>query len=175
MKKPLPTSQWGRCLHEQYEKYEYLGFFDSAPASDKRIAIVVAHLVEFLSVVELLPDDRKEDPQGVMIDEGAPGSASALQRKRSAELRRRAREHYREDGILRCEVCGYAKPASVGPEVIQIHHLRQIKSFNPKGEKKKLSAAIRNVRPLCPNCHAIAHSNRTRPLGLTEIAKHLGL
>ena len=172
LRKKLPKNHWGRCLHEQYESHEYLGFFDTAPASVKRVAPIVSRVIDFLSKVELVPSERNEEAHGSMIEEGASGLTSARQRKRSADLRRYAREHYREDGVLACRVCGFAKPTSIGPEIVQIHHLKTIKSFNPKGEKKRLVTALRNVRPLCPTCHAIAHTNRTKPLTLREIARH---
>ena len=49
---------------------------------------------------------------------------------------------------------------------IQIHHLKPV-SFM-RGEPMSMSDALANVRPLCANCHQMAH-RKTPPLKIADI------
>lgn len=172
----LAHDRFGRCIFERYRSYEYLGFFDEAPASEARVEPIVKRLLKFLSIIEVIPLAEEQTTQGLMVDEGASFNSTTLQRKRSAQLLKHARQHFRDaDGNLRCAVCRFLTPAGVRREIIQIHHLREIKKFNPQGERKKLTAALKKVLPLCPTCHVIAHATGGKPIPPAQVAALRGL
>jgi 5-methylcytosine-specific restriction protein A len=118
--------------------------------------------------------DRLEgrvDP--VMVEEGGIKENTLRMRQRSSQLVRKAREHFRfldKDGKLRCSVCGYVKPLEIEGEIVHIHHKIPLNEKDEKGEAIPLELAIANTIPLCPNCHAVAHS-KTPPLEIEYIKK----
>ncbi|HOV27753.1 MAG TPA: HNH endonuclease [Pseudobacteroides sp.] len=66
-----------------------------------------------------------------------------------------------------CVVCGFnfeSKYGEVGRGKIHVHHLIQI------SERKKVYSAnpVKDLRPVCPNCHLIIHS-KTPPYSIEEV------
>lgn len=58
-----------------------------------------------------------------------------------------------------CVVCGFSFERQYGPEFagwIHVHHLRELSAV---GRRHRVNP-VRDMRPLCPNCHAVAHSSR---------------
>lgn len=43
---------------------------------------------------------------------------------------------------------------------IEIHHIKPIYQYEDDDENKTLEAALRNLMPVCPNCHRIIHKNK---------------
>ena len=77
--------------------------------------------------------------------------------ERNPEARKKCIEHY---GTI-CNVCGFDFSVKYGTELgsgfIHVHHLRDISLI---GKEYQIDA-IKDLRPLCPNCHAMVH--RTKP------------
>ena len=62
-------------------------------------------------------------------------------------------------GIIKCEICGFNFGEIYGQEFsdkIEIHHLKEISSI---GEIYEVDAE-KDLIPICPNCHMIAHSRK---------------
>ena len=93
-----------------------------------------------------------------IVTEGQLSTRTVRYRKRSAELRRAAVEHYTVSGKILCASCSFdfsRAYADIGTGYIQIHHLEPI-AFG--GERElSLNEAIDKVRPLCANCHVMVH------------------
>lgn len=103
------------------------------------------------------------------VTEGELRSRTAEYRKRSCELRNAAIETYTMQGRILCAVCNFEYAAaypSLGDGYIQIHHLKPV-SFM-RGEQLSMAEALENVRPLCANCHQMAH-RRQPPLPIDEL------
>lgn len=89
------------------------------------------------------------------IYEGALHRISVNAFERNPEARSKCIVHYGP----RCFVCGfdfakvYGEP---GKDFIHVHHLRQISEI---GEEYQIDP-IRDLRPVCPNCHAIIHRRK---------------
>ena len=70
-----------------------------------------------------------------------------------------------------CVVCGFSFPdvyGKVGVDFIHVHHLRELSTV---GANYQLKPA-RDLRPVCPNCHAMLH--RRRPAySIDELRKQL--
>jgi 5-methylcytosine-specific restriction protein A len=70
-----------------------------------------------------------------------------------------------------CSVCGFDFGRSygeIGEGFIHVHHLKPLSEIG--GEYSVDS--IRDLRPICPNCHAIIH-RRTPPYGIEELREIL--
>ncbi|MCW3990929.1 MAG: HNH endonuclease [Candidatus Bathyarchaeota archaeon] len=97
------------------------------------------------------------------IEEGSLITYSNFQmRKRSPELLKKAREHFKnedEEGKLRCMVCGYTKPDFVDREIVHIHHMEPLKDIPKEGITTTIEDAIKKTMPLCPTCHSVVHAN----------------
>jgi predicted HNH restriction endonuclease len=71
---------------------------------------------------------------------------------RNPLLRRACREHYGSN----CFVCGFNFFEVYGPIAEGFIHVHHVKPFaTTKGER--LTNAVRDLRPVCPNCHAVLH------------------
>lgn len=83
--------------------------------------------------------------------------------ERSPEARRKCIAHY---GTI-CAACGLNFAEKYGKAwdgFIHVHHLRQLSEI---GEKYEVDP-IHDLRPVCPNCHAIIHT-RKPAYGIEEI------
>lgn len=84
--------------------------------------------------------------------EGATASTQVTIYERSSEARRACIAHYG----CRCFACGFSFEdfyGSLGRNFIHVHHLIPISSI---GEEYRIDP-IKDLRPLCPNCHAMIH------------------
>jgi|SaaInlStandDraft_6_1057023.scaffolds.fasta_scaffold22234_2 predicted HNH restriction endonuclease len=111
-----------------------------------------------------------------IVEEGAEGYAATKTRKRSSKLVNDGRKHFRNkdsENKLRCAACGFVKSESIKREIIQLHHKEMISEIDSNGQSITLDKAIRNLLPLCPTCHQIAHSSKP-PLSVDAIKKLIG-
>ncbi len=99
----------------------------------------------------------------VIIEEGAVASSPSSRRKRSQKLLQAGRAFFKKldpDGLLRCQACGFLTPEGVPIELIQLHHSEPIYEADQNGRLVSLEQAIKNLIPLCPTCHALAHTSK---------------
>lgn len=98
-------------------------------------------------------------------------------KKRSAMLRETAIEHYRDkDGHIKCCVCGFdfwETYGELGHHFIQIHHEHPICEYEDEGTVQSLIDAVKNVKPVCANCHCMLHRKRKKCLSIDELKKHI--
>lgn len=69
----------------------------------------------------------------------------------------------------RCVACGFDARTAYGPEfdgLIHVHHVRELSTI---GRRYRVNPT-KDLLPLCPNCHAVAHSQRPA-LTVATIAK----
>ena len=115
--------------------------------------------------------DRSKTPQReIMIEEGGDAPPSS-RRKRSKKLLDKGREFFRQqasDGKLRCSACQITKPSAIETEIIHLHHTDPIYESADGGRKISIDEAIAKLLPLCPTCHALAHTSKP-PLSLEAI------
>lgn len=73
---------------------------------------------------------------------------------------------------FQCRGCGQNSEEKYGPlstEVIDVHHIVPVSQM---GGPKKLDP-LRDLVPLCPNCHRVVHSENP-PLSISELRKKTG-
>lgn len=94
--------------------------------------------------------------------------------ERDSRLRPLAKEYWRGKlGRLRCLVCGFdfeKRYGLVGAEFIEMHH------DEPLSERKGRShTKVRDLKPLCSNCHRMIHRDAKNPLSLVALKGALRL
>lgn len=97
------------------------------------------------------------------IFEGAIRKVTVNAYERNPEARRQCINHYG----AKCSICGFdffEIYGEVGRDFIHVHHLRQISEI---GKAYKIDP-IKDLRPVCPNCHAVLHKQRP-PYTIDEV------
>ncbi|MCH9664528.1 MAG: hypothetical protein K0U41_01625 [Gammaproteobacteria bacterium] len=105
------------------------------------------------------------------ITEGMQSTIRIKSRIRSLELVEEGRKYFKDmepSRELRCYACNYTRPETVEKEIIQLHHARPLAEYDKHGEAIRMSEAIKNLAPLCPTCHRIAHTD-SPPLSVPDI------
>ena len=84
-------------------------------------------------------------------------------RERSAKLRAAAVEYYSCNGHIKCSACSFEFRkfyGKAGKNYIEIHHIEPICDYADNGKRLNLDAALKNVVPLCANCHRVVHLHK---------------
>lgn len=107
-----------------------------------------------------LPEELEQEMSGTIV-EGAKKQIVVNAYERSSHARIACINHYRKknDGRLRCEICGFDFGKVYGDEFeekIHIHHLVEVSSIGSEYEVNP----IKDLIPICPNCHMIAHGKK---------------
>jgi 5-methylcytosine-specific restriction protein A len=88
--------------------------------------------------------------------EGTPNQISVTKYERNPFARKKCLEHYGYS----CCVCDFnfeKTYGEIGKDFIHVHHLRQIAVVGKPYEVNP----IKDLRPVCPNCHSIIHKRKT--------------
>lgn len=75
--------------------------------------------------------------------------------ERNPEARRRCVEHYG----FKCSICGFDFEkiyGNLGKDFVHVHHIKPVAEI---GEEYYIDP-ISDLRPVCPNCHAVLHRQR---------------
>ena len=93
--------------------------------------------------------------------EGAKKQIIVNAYERNPLARKKCLEHYKEknNGKIVCEICGFDFGKTYGSEFenkIHVHHIVEISSIG----KEYTIDGIKDLIPICPNCHMIAHSKK---------------
>ncbi|MEO7299119.1 MAG: hypothetical protein ABI042_11160 [Verrucomicrobiota bacterium] len=114
----------------------------------------------------LLPEEIEKE-ESHSLYEGAKRLIEVNAYERNPKARRECIAHYGSS----CCICkfifaeGYGQ---VGAGLIHVHHLRRLSQI---AEEYRVDP-VRDLRPVCPNCHAIIHK-RKNPYSLEEVRKFL--
>lgn len=120
-----------------------------------------------------LPEEVEDGERAALV-EGAKKQVIVNAYERNPHARIACINYYRKknNGRLKCEICGFDFGKVYGDEFTEkmhIHHLVEISSI---GEDYEINA-INDLIPICPNCHMIAHSKKP-PYTPDEIRKMIG-
>lgn len=108
-----------------------------------------------------------------IVEEGTLSEYMLKSRQRCSALQLRAKQHYRDDdGLLRCVACGWHSPAKIARDIVEIHHLNPLEDASADGRRMSWDEALNRVRPLCPNCHRIAHAMDSGVYSISQL-RHL--
>ncbi len=112
------------------------------------------------NIKESLPEEIEPD-EAKSLKEGAKKQITVNAYERNPVARNACINYYKKknNGILKCEICGFDFASVYGSEFsekMHIHHLVEIATI---GEEYEIDA-IKDLLPVCPNCHMIAHSRK---------------
>lgn len=166
--------------HDTFEKRGYAKYRDGEfwitplgrkVVEDNREALEVLFSGEFpiadvRSPLKRIYDnpDSNPVPYDELVAEGSPLTVTTKRYERSQRLRDAAVKHFTMNGHLACACCGFEFEPVYGSELkscIEIHHIRPIFSYESEGldEEKTIAEALKNLLPVCPNCHRVIHKN----------------
>ena len=94
-------------------------------------------------------------------------------RTRSYKLRNAAIEYYKSNDKICCQICSFDFEkvyGDLGKGFIEIHHIKPIYQFDSTDNEKFMSQAIKNLIPVCSNCHRMIHRKKDiKPIELLKI------
>jgi len=112
------------------------------------------------SKAEKLPTRKQLQDFEALYSEGEKQKVDVQTRKRCEALICRAKSFFRSpDGELRCAVCSWSRPCTtLKGDIVEIHHICPVSTLPTKGAEWMFTEALKELTPLCPNCHRVAHS-----------------
>ena len=109
----------------------------------------------------------KRIPFAEVITEGGLQLRSSYMRQRSRKLRDAAIEYFTKNGVIKCDCCDFEFEEYYGEiyglSCIEIHHLKPIFSYEGSDLMSTIYEALKNLLPVCPNCHRVIHKNNIQP------------
>jgi 5-methylcytosine-specific restriction protein A len=106
------------------------------------------------SKIKQNPFVRKESEEQETYTEGTVNQVTATRYERNPFARQKCLEHYGYS----CFACGFNFEevyGNLGKAFIHVHHLTPVATVG-----KQDTNPIKDLRPVCPNCHAMIHRNK---------------
>ena len=102
-------------------------------------------------------------PYDELISEGGRNNEVTKSYERSKRLRNAAIGYFTHNGVIVCDCCGFEFKSfygeKFGKSCIEIHHLKPIFQYASMSVVQTIDSALRNLLPVCPNCHRVIHKN----------------
>jgi hypothetical protein len=160
-----PLSAFSRTYKSLHSAHE--AAIRIAARAPRRADITKDHspgLIRFLSreLGERVPQPAHHTSDARLPEEIRPGDRFFEGGKTTIQVNRYERDPAARASCLNywgmiCVACGKSMEAIYGPQVlglIHVHHLKPVARFG----KRTAVDSIRDLRPVCPNCHAVIHS-----------------
>lgn len=115
-----------------------------------------------------IPFSIDNDNEAIAFSEGAARIIKSTRYERNPHARKMCIQHYG----FSCTVCdlNFEKTYGViGRDFIHVHHITPISEY---GKGRKVNP-IDDLRPVCPNCHAMLHKRNPDPYDIEELKKML--
>jgi len=151
-----------------YKKLSEFGFFSVRQTlqeiKSKETATKILALVESYNDIPYLDDI----PEGNEIFyEGEKRRVLVNAYERDREARKKCIDHFG----TRCVICGIDFSLCYGPEFEGITHIHHLKKMADVGKKYQVNP-LRDLIPVCPNCHTAIHS-RKEPYTIEEMKQKI--
>lgn len=130
----------------------------------KEVDYIVRRINGGGSKAPLIPEEVK--PSRTYIE----GAVKTIQ-VNAYERNRKARDECIRHHGMKCGACQIDMASlygELGKDVIHVHHLKELSSL---GKSYRVDPKA-DLRPVCPNCHAVLHS-RSPCIGVEDLRKHL--
>ena len=110
---------------------------------------------------ENLEHDEENIENSQLYTEGSKKKVIVNAYERNPQAKKKCIDFYKKkhNGIIKCEICGFNFGQVYGDkfsEKIHVHHKKEISQI---GESYKVNPT-KDLVPICPNCHLIAHSRK---------------
>jgi|APSaa5957512622_1039677.scaffolds.fasta_scaffold22731_2 predicted HNH restriction endonuclease len=124
--------------------------------------------------------DKKSTRKTIVFDEDAivsEGKKNEVSKKvyvRSSKLRDAAIKYFFGDDPVYCHACKFDFEdvyGELGNGFIEIHHKKPVYDYDDTDVEKTIKDALKNVFPLCSNCHRMVHKRRNNTLSVGELIK----
>ncbi len=131
---------------------------------------------------EIVNKNKDTDKQIELFDEnttvieGAEAVVKTKVYKRSSKLREKAIQFYTVDDRIKCHACCFDFEefyGEYGKNFIEIHHQKPVFQFDGDDLEKTIEEALKNVIPVCSNCHRMIHRKREKLLSLDELKAYI--
>ena len=112
--------------------------------------------------------------ENLVIEEGTKRIKSRQVYERSKKLRDAAISRYTINGHLQCSVCSfdfYVVYGEHGKGFIEIHHQKPVFQYEDQDHNVFIEQALRNVVPVCSNCHRMIHREKNAPMPVEELRR----
>lgn len=133
------------------------------------ISIIEIDELFFSLEKQIYPDEINEDTINTASHwEGAIKQVKVNQYERNAKARKECIKFY---GVS-CAICNFNFEkfyGDIGEGLIHIHHLKPLSEI---GKKYKIDP-IKDLRPVCPNCHTVIHSKKLTMYTIEELKEIL--
>ncbi|HKN75276.1 MAG TPA: HNH endonuclease [Candidatus Acidoferrum sp.] len=136
--------------------------------SEKKIDGCWAYRPVDATAIVVFPDEVEEGCE--KLPEGAVHESLVNAYERNPLARQKCIEKYG----AKCFVCGFSFGTTYGRLVdglIHVHHLVPLSDVR----KKYKVDPVADLRPVCPNCHAVIHHRRGLPYSIEEVQSFLGI
>lgn len=115
--------------------------------------------------------------EDLFISEGMQKFVKSKAYERSNKLRKYAIEHFQDKGIVGCNACNFIFEKFYGKELgegfIEIHHIKPVYQYEGDDVNKTITEALKNLVPLCSNCHKMIHRKRNIILDVTLLKSEI--
>jgi len=115
--------------------------------------------------------------ENICIQEGAKKLIEAKVYERSTKLRKEAIKYYEKNGKIYCDICNFNFDNfyghKIGEKYIEIHHIKPIFKYENEELEKTIKKALKNVVPVCSNCHRMIHRDWRNPLQIEYLKKNV--
>lgn len=151
-------------LADPFPISELIKVSDHKPISENfgySYCVVLERQPHTVTDIELHPEEVADPTKYI---EGATKTVSVVVYERSSAARLACISHYG----CSCAVCGFDFEQSygqIGQGFIHVHHLKSLSGL----EEAYVVDPVRDLRPICPNCHAMIH--RSNPAMTIEELK----
>lgn len=97
--------------------------------------------------------------------------------ERSKKLRDYAIQYFTVDNRISCNCCSFNFSdfygAELGAGFIEIHHTKPIFTYADEDINNTLEVAVKNLTPVCSNCHRMIHRNWSKPLEIQDLISNV--
>lgn len=117
--------------------------------------------------------------ENIIISEGVKKIVDVAVYERSTTLRNYAIQYYTKDDRISCTCCEFNFGDFYGHEIgkgfIEIHHTKPIFKYEDDDIKNTLEQAVKNLTPVCSNCHRMIHRNWKKPIEIQNLIANINL
>lgn len=135
-------------------------------------------LTQNLKQVEETQDRKIQTfDENIIISEGVKKVAEVAVYERSRTLRDFAITYFTKNGKINCSCCAFNFEDFYGPQIgkgfIEIHHTKPIFKYADEDLQNTLQDAVKNLTPVCSNCHRMIHRNWSKPLEIQVLVNSI--
>jgi len=134
---------------------------------------------DVVNKIEKSIDTKKGIPLTEIIYEGGLTIRNQKIRERSERLRSAALEYYKGYQLYHCNCCGFNFSefyhCDENDSSIEFHHIKPIFMYQDGNEKQTIEEALKNLLPVCPNCHRLIHKEHILKEQLPDFVKKIRL